>query len=197
MVSALLKVILNIILIGSMLGFVGCGVYASLAGDGLLERMIRFSMLLSGALVVLGAQAAGLSFAQVITDALASSGILTTTAGVVVPGAAGAGIGAFLVRFTRNGSVFVMRILIFTGMLAAAQFAEIYASAVHADGMALGRAVLPNVSFVVGVLLYVALTYDPKNPIKKRLKPRPAQSHQPDEAQPGASQRTVWPDTSY
>ena len=197
MLEVLLKIILNTILIGSMLAFVVCSVYAALAGDSLIERTIRFGMLFSGALVVLGAQAAGLSFAQVITDALTSSGALTTTAGVVVPGALGAGIGSFLVRFTRYGNVFVMRILIFVGMLAAAQFAEIYASAVSAHGLALSRSVLPNISFVVGILLYVALTYDPKNPKKRRETRRWPWLRRPDEAAPAPSRGPVWPDPRY
>lgn len=196
MLEVLLKIILNTILIGSMLAFVVCSVCAALAGDSLIERTIRFGMLFSGALVVLGAQAAGLSFAQVITDALTSSGALTTTAGVVVPGAVGAGIGSFLVRFTRYGNVFVMRILIFVCMLAGAQFAEIYASAVNTHGLVLGRSVLPNISFVVGILLYVALTYDPKNP-KRRETWRWPWPRRPDEAAPAPSQGPVWPDPRY
>jgi hypothetical protein len=164
--AVLLKIILNTMLIGSMLAFVGCSVLGAMAADNFMERMLRFGMLFSGGLVVLGAQAGGVSFSQFITNALSNTGAFSTVAGVAVPGAVGVCLGLFLVQSAHNGGIYAIRIMIFIGMLAAAQFAEIYANALNTHGLALGRTVLPNISFVVGILLCLALTLDPKNPQK-------------------------------
>lgn len=164
MLAAFLKILLNIMLIGSMLAFVTCSVMVTLGADNVFERLIRFGALFSGGLVVLGAQVGGVGFSQFIVNALSSSGALGTTAGVVVSGAAGASIGLLLLKTTYRGSIFAIRIMIFIGMLAATQFAEIYVSAFKKSGFSLGPAVVPNISFVVGILLCIALTYDPKDP---------------------------------
>jgi hypothetical protein len=52
-------------------------------------------------------------------------------------------------------------VLAFVGTLAAAQFAWIYAVAVQSNGLNLGPSVIPNIAFVVGILLYVVLRYEP------------------------------------
>jgi hypothetical protein len=95
---------------------------------------------------------------------------------------AGASLGLFLLLSAYNGNVYAIRILIFVGMLAAAQFAEIYAHALSAQGLSLGRTVAPNISFVVGVLLCLALTFDPTNPKKGLQRLRRMQSGQPSDA---------------
>jgi len=95
---------------------------------------------------------------------LSGTGAPATGASIVVSGVAGAGIGMFLTKWAHNGGVFAIRIMIFVGTLAATQFAEIYVAALHSHGFGLGPAVVPNVAFVVGILLCIALTYDPKDP---------------------------------
>ncbi|HUZ26144.1 MAG TPA: hypothetical protein VMV07_20515 [Streptosporangiaceae bacterium] len=168
MLSAFLVILLNTLMIGSMLAFITFCVLAALAADNVPERLIRFGALASGGLVVLGAQAAGVSFSQLISTALDNSQALTTAAGVVIPGAAGVGLSQIFLRAATNRNIFAIRVIIFIGMLAAVQFAEIYASVVDTKGFKLGAAILPNIAFVVGILLCIALTYDPKNPEKSR-----------------------------
>jgi hypothetical protein len=168
MLAAFLQFLLNLLLIGSMLAFVACSVYLSITADNIQERYIRLGVLFSGGLVVLGAQAGGLDFPEFIAKALSDTGATATGASVVVSGAAGAGTGLFLIKWAHNGGVFAIRIMIFVGTLAATQFAEIYVSALHSHGFGLGPAVVPNIAFVVGILLCIALTYDPKNPRRSR-----------------------------
>jgi hypothetical protein len=170
MLAAFLQFLLNTLLIGSMLAFVACSIYLSITADNIQERYIRLGVLFSGGLVVLGAQAGGLDFPEFIARSLSGTGVTAAGASIVVSGAAGAGTGMFLIKWAHNGGVFAIRIMIFVGTLAATQFAEIYVSALHSHGFGLGPAVVPNIAFVVGILLCIALTYDPKNPRRsKRL----------------------------
>jgi hypothetical protein len=162
--TAFLKMILNMMLIGSILAFVTCSVLATLQADNGLERLIRIGALFSGGLVVLGAQLRGVGFAQFIVSSLSNAGAIGMTTGVVLSGAAGATAGRMLLKITLSGNIFAIRVMIFIGMVAATQFAEIYIAEFSAHGFALGSAVVPNIAFVVGILLSIALTYDPKNP---------------------------------
>jgi hypothetical protein len=162
MLAAFLTFMLHVLLIGSMLAFVACSVVAALATDSHVERMIRFGALFSGALVVLGTRAGGMSFSNFIAESLSDSGVAVATGGVVVPGAAGAALGLLLVRSSFRGNIYVIRIMVFIGTLAATQFAEIYVASIELNGPSLGRPVVPNISFVVGILLCIALTYDPR-----------------------------------
>jgi hypothetical protein len=50
-------------------------------------------------------------------------------------------------------------------MLATFEFILIYVRGVQHSGISVGAAVIPNISFVVGVILYIVLKYDPENPI--------------------------------
>ncbi len=72
--TILLRIILNTMLISSMLAFVGLSILAALNDKNPVERLIRFGMLFSGALVVLGAEAGGVNFSQFISDSLSSTG---------------------------------------------------------------------------------------------------------------------------
>jgi hypothetical protein len=158
--AAFLSVVLNIMLIGSMLAFVGYSARVCLSADNPGERMMRFGSLFAGALVVLGAQAGGVGFSQFIIRSMSDSGVAVTA----VSGATGVGLGLLFVRSAYRGNIFAIRVMVFIGMLAAAQFAELYAQAVRANGYSLGTAAVPNIAFVVGIILCLALTYDPKNP---------------------------------
>jgi hypothetical protein len=59
-----------------------------------------------------------------------------------------------------KGDDFGKRILVFVGVLVTTQFAELYAAAVHVSGFAPSRSLLPNVSFIVGLVLYIITQYD-------------------------------------
>ncbi len=106
---------------------------------------------------------------------------------------AGVALGLFLLLSAYNGNIYTIRIIIFVGMLAAAQFAEIYAHALNAQGLSLGRTVAPNMSIVVGVLLCLALTFDPKNPKKGLQRLRRMQAGQPSDSVPDAAEPDARP----
>jgi hypothetical protein len=159
-----LNVLLHVMLIGSMVAFVGCSVLVTFRTDSSLERAIRASALFCGALIVLGAQAAGLSFADFTVNALSNSNLAGATAkvmGAVVPATAGIVIGRYLTLSVRKSENIAIRVLAFVGTLAATQFATIYAIGVKANGLEIGAPAIPNVAFVVGILLYVVLKYEP------------------------------------
>jgi hypothetical protein len=164
MVEFILSFILHLILLGSLVAFVLAGIHVVLDTDRREERWLRVGMALCGPLVILGAQAGGLTIAEFMVNALESASPGFIAASIAAHGGLGAGLGWYLTRSMKRSNDIAVRIMAFIGTLTATEFIEMYALAVKSSGIGLGRAVIPDVSFVVGVILYVALTY---NPMKK------------------------------
>ena len=78
---------------------------------------------------------------------------------MIVPGTAGVWMGWYLTRSLRRDEDVAMRIMAFVGMLAASSFAAVYVVAIDKNGARLGASALPNISFIVGIFLYVMLRF--------------------------------------
>jgi hypothetical protein len=155
--STILNIFLNLLLIGSMLGFIGLALVAALKAQTARERFVRFGALFAGAMIVVGAQAAGVTYTQFIVDSLSSTqptNVATKVAWAVIPGGLGGGLGYYLTNRARTSENVATRILILAGMLATAQFAQIYTFAFGERGLDIGPAAIPNLSFVVGLVLW-------------------------------------------
>jgi hypothetical protein len=170
-VVTVLGVFEQALLLCSLALFVGFVLWHSVHGARSMELLLRVAALFAGAMVVVGSQAAGLSFAQFSVQALSSAragGAAAVAAAAVVPGVVGLGVGWYLTHSMHRGESIAIRVMAFVGMLAAAEFASIYAVAVHEQGVNLGATALPNITFVVGVFLYMILRYDTDHPRGKR-----------------------------
>ena len=155
---------LHALLIGSIFIFIVGLVWASVTETDPRERLLRIAALVAGAMVTLGAQAAGMSFATFAVESLAGARPASAAANVVatiVPALLGAGMGFYTVRVFRRSERMAMRVLGFVGMLTAVAFLQVYAEATQVNGVFLGAASVPNVAFVTGIILTVVLTYDP------------------------------------
>src|SRR5256885_490771 len=158
------NLILHVLLIGSMGSFILAIVADAIADPDRRERVLRIAALAGGALVVLGAQSAGVTYAAFIVDALAGTHGPSTAAALaatVIPALGGIGLGSFLVRTYKRSTRIGARVLGFVGMLSATAFVGIYAEATQTRGVMLGASALPNVSFVVGVILTIVFAFDP------------------------------------
>lgn len=155
---------LHVLLVGSLLIFLIALVRMSLSQTDPQERILRVAALLAGAMVTLGAQAAGVSYANFTVKALAGARPASGAAEIgatIIPGLFGVALGFYIVRVYKRSERIAARVMGFVGMLAVTAFAEIYATATHTRGVFLGAAALPNVSFVTGIILCVIFTYDP------------------------------------
>jgi energy-converting hydrogenase Eha subunit C len=163
------NVVLHGLLISSLLLFVGAVFLVTLKTEDPLERAIRFAALFCGAMVVLGAQAAGANYADFILRAVSnvrpvSFGVF----GAVLPASAGIAVGWYFTSSIKKSSNLGIRILGFIGMLASTQFLQVYAVAVSNKGVELKSSAVPNISFMVGLILYIVTKWEPGNePIKK------------------------------
>jgi hypothetical protein len=159
--TLVLNIFLQCILVASLALFLYVlvrQVFQAPNGDELLYRSLA---LVGGAVVALGAQVSGVSFATFTVHALSQArpvgfgvGLLAT----VLPGGVGAVIGWYYVRVKNRSGIRAMRYVIFIGMLTVVGFAEIYGVATSTKGVILGAAALPNAAFVVGIVLTIVLT---------------------------------------
>ncbi len=159
-----LNIFLHVLLIGSLLLFLWVIVAGALAEPDPWERTLRLAAIVAGALVALGAQAAGVSFATFTVEALAGARAPSAGAALVsavIPALVGVGLGFFLVRTINRSSRIARRAMGFLAMLIGVAFAALYAQITQTNGLIIGAAAIPNVSFVVGVILTVVFTWDP------------------------------------
>lgn len=159
MTGLILSLLLHLLLISSMLAFVVVGVGVVLNTEHAFERMLRVGMALCGALVILGAHAGGITLAEFTADALNKGDPLTVGIFAVFPFALGTALGWYISKAPPSGDI-AIRIMAFVGTMAATGFLEVYGAAIKTSGFDLGPAVIPNVTFVIGVIVYVALTHD-------------------------------------
>lgn len=162
-----LNIFLHTLLIGSLLLFLWVIVAGALAEPDQWERILRLAAIVAGALVALGAQAAGVSYAIFTVDALAGARAPSAGAavvGAIIPALIGVGLGFFLVRTINRSGRIARRAMGFLAMLIAVAFAALYAQITETNGLIIGAAAIPNVSFVVGVILTVVFTWDPDGP---------------------------------
>ena len=172
--AVLLSIFEQALLLGSLALFTAYILWYTTHGTNSKELALRLMALFAGALVVICLQVAGVSFATFSVSALANPhhvNVAARIAGIVLPGLAGVAIGWYLTRSQRRDEDVAMRIMAFTAMLAATQFAAIYVVAMSSRGLELGTTALPNLSFVIGIFIYVMLTYDSSaRPVLRRLR---------------------------
>lgn len=162
-VEIALAIVLHLLLLGSMAAFLIASIAAVRDTRSRLERLLRAGMAFAGALVVLGSQAAGLTFSDFIVRALSGSTFMAqgvTVVAVAVPSVLGVAVGMYFLRAMKRDKDRALRVLAFVGTLASVQFAQIYAIAVDQRGVILGATAVPNISFVVAILIYAALRYE-------------------------------------
>lgn len=155
------NIALHVLLVGSMLTLVAMLVLEARDAPTRRERFFRFLGLAAGAIIALGASAAGVSYATFTVNALAGgrpASFVASVGATLIPALLGAGLGFFLTRQTKKDEYLAMRIISFVGMLTAVAFVQVYAEAAKVNGVFLGKASIPNVVFVAGIILTILLT---------------------------------------
>lgn len=163
LLSIVFNVLLHILLLGSMALFAIVLIATAVKTESVIERVKRVLALFLGAIVVVGAQVSGVSYAQFTAGSLANARVASGAAAVVtaiIPALVGGALGYLIVWTYSKSEVMAMRILCFVGMLALVSFIEVYAMATQAKGVLLGAAAVPNIAFVAGVGLVFIFSPD-------------------------------------
>jgi hypothetical protein len=154
--TTVLNVLLDGLLAGSLVLFTVALVQMVLREENASERLLQIMALVAGAVVALGAQATGLSFANYTVEALTGeggAGAFVKLLSVLIPGGIAAAFSWYFLRVMHESAAKGLRLMAFLGMLTLIGFAEIYAQATNTKGVILGAAAIPNASFVAGMIL--------------------------------------------
>jgi len=154
--TTVLNVLLDILLGGSLVLFIVALIQMVLGEENSSERLLQIMALVAGAVVALGAQATGLSFADYTVESLTGEGgsaAFAKVLAVAIPGGVAAVFSWYFLRVMRESEAKGLRLMAFLGMLTLISFAEIYAQATNTKGVILGAAAIPNASFVTGMIL--------------------------------------------
>jgi len=172
LVAMAFNVLLHVLLIGSLAIFTYAIIKAALSDADPTERWLRIAALFAGAMVTLGARAAGVNYATFTVNALAGARPASAAAHVaaaVIPAALGSALGFYIVRTIKRNQTRAIRIMGFIGMLAVTAFIQIYVAAASQQGLLLGPAAVPNVAFTAGVILTLVFTYDASPQAENRV----------------------------
>lgn len=153
-----LNVVLDLLLGGTLLMFVVLLVDMVVRATDTRERLMRSLALIGGAIIALGAEASGVSFADYTIDTLTGArpgGEVFKAFAAIVPGGIGAFFAWYFVRVMRRSADMGLRLMSFLGMLTVISFAVVFAEATSTNGVMLGAAAIPNASFVVGLIFGV------------------------------------------
>ena len=191
--TIIFNVLIHGMLLGTMAIFAVVLFRLALGPFDPLERVKRILALFAGAMVVVGAQATGLNFAEFIAKSLTTGRASSAAAAFVssiIAGLAGFGVGYLLVRLYRRNDIVAVRLICLVGMLALAAFIQSYATITSAKGVFVGAAAAPNISFAAGLVLIYVFTEDSQESasqgmvarITQLLRRHPASSCQPNRA---------------
>jgi len=159
--SVVFNVLIHVILLGAMGLFAVVLVKLTLSAYDSMERVKRVLALFAGAMVIVGAQASGLNFAEFMAKALTVGRASSAAAAVVsslIAGIAGLGVGYLLVRLFRQHNEMAVRIICLVGMLSLAAFIQSYATITAASGVFVGASAAPNIAFTAGLILIFVFT---------------------------------------
>jgi len=161
--AIVLNALLYLLLAGSLLLFIGALIQMTVRERVEQEKFLQSLSLLGGAVVALGAESAGVSFADFTVDALTGArpgGEAFKAISVIFPGGIGALVGFYFVRVSNKNVDKGKRFMCFLGMLTVIAFLVILAEATSVQGLFLGAAAIPNASFVTGLIGGLAIFTD-------------------------------------
>jgi hypothetical protein len=162
--SAFLQFMINaLILLGSLAGFLGTVGLVLWNTQGWTERILRGLTVFVGTLMVMGADAARLTFSSFAVKTLSHPGPPdwpVEIAWIAAGGGAGALLARYLISMMGRGTKLQMRVIILITVITHVELLEIYVQNLERNGFIHGMGQLPDLAFLCGLILYVIFTYD-------------------------------------
>jgi hypothetical protein len=175
MLLGLVNVIIHLLIASALVGMAWYAVQIIRAAPNHAERNVRTASLLCGFLIYLGSRAVGLSLPDLLfkawtsTGPISASGLLVVGLQTVFPTLAGAFVGYFFLRAFQDPDQqdFGFRVLIMLTALFISLFGDVYAASLGGpDVKSVSPLLLPNLCFLVGLMLYI-MKYHGIQPAKK------------------------------
>jgi hypothetical protein len=158
--ALILFVLIHLFVVASIIGMIIFIVRVILDGHYAMERLLRVAAAAAGLLIYLGARAYGISVPELMYSSLKiTEPLMKGLVGVVAPLASGTFVAWFCLRMMQSHGDIAARGLLLFSSLVFAMFADTYAAlAAQATPESLNLA-LPNITFVLGVILFLIFRY--------------------------------------
>lgn len=168
--SLLLYVLVNLLVLaalGATLVFVRSVI---LANPNVVEKLIRVAAFGAGLLTYVGARTMGMSIPELMASALAVAAPLSFGfLGVVFPALAGTVVAGICLRLMKKDDDVAARVMVLFSAFFFTMFADTYANmAAQAWTSTSVDLILPNITFVLGVVFYVILNWKPEETKRER-----------------------------
>jgi hypothetical protein len=164
MMSVFLPSLLNAFIILGLLG--GCLATVALVvfnTRGWTERIIRGLTIFTGTLVVMAADATGLTLSSFAVNTFSHGGPVgwaIKLTWVVLGGGAGALLARYLISRVGTGTNLQLRIMILVTVIAHVELLEIYLQNLERNGFIHGIGELPDLAFISGLVLNIVFRFD-------------------------------------
>jgi hypothetical protein len=155
--TTLLNVITHIIIIAGIITMLAFIIRMIQKGDGKLEKLIRVFALIAGFLIYFMTRAVGLPIATLIVNSLGQTGALTFwLLALILPGLIGILVAWYCLDAMRRESNIPARVVILISTFILTLFSDVYVATFSAPkGDQLDITLLPNLTFVIGLSLFV------------------------------------------
>ncbi len=156
------NIITNIIIIAGILS-VFYFIYLMIVGiDSILEKIIRLTALTTGFLIYVGAKAVGISIPQLMLGGISTTNPLTVgLLGVIFPSFLGTIVAWYCLKNLNKSEDIAARLIILITSFIVVMFGDVYvesySNGTHFNG--LNVSLLPNLTFTVGLSLYVIFKF--------------------------------------
>jgi len=138
-------------------------IFASIArSDTQMEKLMRTLSLTTALLIFFGARAAGFSIADFMGRALGLPSLWFALVGVAFPSGVGCFLAWYILQAAKKHDAIAMRVLLLVSTFIVVEFGEVYLVAIGKAGLPVGRDFMPNISFTVGLGLYLVLNQAPQ-----------------------------------
>ena len=125
-----------------------------------LERLLLSASVAAGFLAYTASRALGISIPTLMSSSLATSSPFGIAAlGVVFPSAAGTFVAWFCLRMIKKHLDIATRGALLLTTFIITMFCDVYAALAGEIGVTNGRYALPNITFVLGIVVYTIFTY--------------------------------------
>jgi glucan phosphoethanolaminetransferase (alkaline phosphatase superfamily) len=135
-----------------------------------VEKIILIAAAMTGFLSYFGAKALGISIPSLMLASAATTNPFTYgLMSVVLPSAAGVFVAWFFVRSLKRSENIARRLVILLSTLILVMFVDVYAATYQINSGASNslKSLVPNLTFVVAISLYVIFRWEPEEPAKK------------------------------
>lgn len=165
LMATVFNVLTNVLIVTSVLAmifFIGRLIFS---GRGELEVAVRSMAAVAGFLIYVGSQAVGLSIPSFMLSAIGTASPFTVGfLGIVLPGAAGVVVAWFCLMNIRQAEELGSRLVVLLSTFIVALLGDAYVATLGTDvtsEQGIDLSLLPNLTFTVGIALYVIFRYLP------------------------------------